>query len=172
MTVEVAIRAAVPADVDAIADVHVAAWQWAYRDLLPADKLAAIDRAVRGAMWSKVLAGESPDSDVWVAEVGGTVVGFVAAGPSRDARAEDDGEIYAIYVREAVVGRGVGRALLTTAVDELRQRGAATVMLWVLAGNERALRFYEGAGWKADGGEKSAPWEGVELHEVRYRVAV
>ena len=172
MTEPSTIRTASPEDAVAIADVHVTAWQWAYRGSLPPEKLATIDLTARAAMWQQVLGGEFPDSDVWVAERDRRVIGFIASGPSRDDDAsEDDGEIYAIYLRESDAGQGIGRALLTTAIDALRERGAATVTLWVLASNDRARHFYERAGFGLDGGEKAAPWEGHELHEVRYRLA-
>jgi ribosomal protein S18 acetylase RimI-like enzyme len=60
-------------------------------------------------------------------------------------------ELYAIYLDQAVVGRGIGRALLAQALADLRRRGYQSAMLWVLATNARARRFYEAAGWRADG---------------------
>jgi RimJ/RimL family protein N-acetyltransferase len=42
-------------------------------------------------------------------------------------------------------------------------------VLWVLPGNRRARRFYEAAGWVADGAERSAEVQGVVVPEVRYR---
>ena len=37
----VTIRAAIPDDARAIAEVHVASWRWAYRDDLPEDTIAS-----------------------------------------------------------------------------------------------------------------------------------
>jgi RimJ/RimL family protein N-acetyltransferase len=42
-------------------------------------------------------------------------------------------------------------------------------VLWVLPGNARARRFYERAGWAADGTEKTSEAFGVSFDEVRYR---
>jgi hypothetical protein len=39
----------------------------------------------------------------------------------------------------------------------------------VLPGNRRARRFYEAAGWVADGAERTAEVFGVVVAEVRYR---
>lgn len=171
------IRPARAEDADQIAATHVEGWQWGYRGQLPDDALANIDAAARLALWRRVLAGETPDADVWVAtrnrdDGRERVVGFVSAGPSRDpGAAEDEGEIYALYLRAEQAGTGAGRALLATALAALRERGAASVVLWVLASNARARRFYERAGFAPDGGEKTAPWQGHELREVRYRAA-
>jgi hypothetical protein len=42
-------------------------------------------------------------------------------------------------------------------------------VLWVLAGNARARRFYEIAGWVADGAERTSEVFGATVSEVRYR---
>jgi hypothetical protein len=42
-------------------------------------------------------------------------------------------------------------------------------VLWVLEGDARARRFYEIAGWVADGTERTSEVFGVTVREVRYR---
>jgi hypothetical protein len=42
-------------------------------------------------------------------------------------------------------------------------------VLWVLPANARARRFYEIAGWVADGSERTMEVLGVVVPEVRYR---
>jgi GNAT superfamily N-acetyltransferase len=69
-------------------------------------------------------------------------------------------------------GTGVGRALMARAVDELRAMGFTEAMLWVLATNPRARRFYEVAGWHLDGGTKHQSWRNAEFDEVRYRISL
>jgi RimJ/RimL family protein N-acetyltransferase len=49
--------------------------------------------------------------------------------------------------------------------------GYATAMLWVLADNPRARRFYEREGWRAEGARVEAV-RGVDVEEVLYRVVV
>jgi ribosomal protein S18 acetylase RimI-like enzyme len=165
------IRLARTDDLEAIASVHVEGWQWGYRGQLPDDKLDAIDREARRALWQRVLAGEFPDTDVFVAEQSDRVVGFVSAGPSRDADAsEDDAEIYALYVSHNAAGSPAGHELLSTAIVALRERGAVAITLWALESNQRARRFYERAGFATDGASKTEPWAGVELREMRYRM--
>src|SRR6478736_903344 len=56
-----------------------------------------------------------------------------------------------IYVDPQHWGQGVGRLLMTAARDRLRGDGAREALLWVFAGNDRARRFYEIDGWRADG---------------------
>jgi GNAT superfamily N-acetyltransferase len=155
-----------------IAELHVRAWQAAYRGLLPDELLDGLSVAAREALWRRKLAIGSR-SHVWVAERGERVIGFVAVGPSRDG---DTGasvaEVYAIYVEPEVVGTGVGRVLFKHAMDFLRGHGYGAAILWVLETNARARRFYEGAGWQPDGAMKTELRQVWELKEVRYRTTL
>jgi ribosomal protein S18 acetylase RimI-like enzyme len=154
-------------DAEAIARIHVRSWQAAYRGLIPDDVLDGLSVQRRTEMWRGWLTGASRLA-VWVAEQeGGRIAGFVSAGPSED---EAVAEIQAIYVEPDRFGRGIGRALLSRAVDELRAGGHAEVVLWVLDGNDRARRLYERTGWRADGGTKVEVMEGVDLSQMRYRL--
>jgi L-amino acid N-acyltransferase YncA len=105
-----------------------------------------------------------------VVEDEGRVVGFAFTGPTRDASADraTTGEVSAIYLEPEVVGRGLGRALMARALDDLRVMGYRRACLWVLAENRVARRFYEAAGFRSDGGEQTEEMDGFVLHEVRY----
>ncbi|MEZ4734027.1 MAG: GNAT family N-acetyltransferase [Caldilineaceae bacterium] len=67
-------------------------------------------------------------------------------------------------------GKGYGAALMTSALQSLQEQGYRIVTLWVLDGNQRAIRFYEAAGFAADGQtqEEILPG-GVTVRELRYR---
>jgi L-amino acid N-acyltransferase YncA len=167
----ITIRPADQDDARIIAEIHVRAWRWAYRGLMPDDLLdgLSVDRREQG--WRQSLSPMGPGNPVWVAERQGRVVGFVAAGPSQDPDATPrTGEVYAIYLEPDVVGTGVGRALFSLATEELRAHGYRTATLWVLDTNERTRRFYEMAGWRPDGETRLEPWGDFELSEVRYRI--
>jgi GNAT superfamily N-acetyltransferase len=156
-----AIRRAVEADAAALAGLHVRAWQWAYRDLLPDAYLDALpqQRAQRADMWRRLLQGGRPDRPVWVAERGGAIAGFCNTAPvqddRRDTAAPDTAELFTLYLEPDVVGTGVGAALMRHALADLRAHGYRTAILWVLDTNTRARRFYERGGWRADGAVKT-----------------
>ena len=167
----VAIRRAAEADTAAVAALHVRAWQWAYRGLLPDAYLDGLTEQIarRENMWRRQLQGAQPDRPVWVAERGGEVIGFCNTSPARDGEAAT-AELQALYLDPEVVGTGVGAALMRHALADLRARGNRAVVLWVLDTNARARRFYEKGGWRADGMEKTETiWE-VPVREVRYRI--
>lgn len=57
------------------------------------------------------------------------------------------GFIAELYVVPAARGTGLGRALIGACEGWSRARGHAVMMIGVLAGNTRAIRTYEGAGY-------------------------
>jgi ribosomal protein S18 acetylase RimI-like enzyme len=163
------IRPATVADVEAIARLHVAAWQVAYRGLLPDDYLGGLDWEERAESRRAQLADQALGVRILVAEDDQAVVGFIAWGPVRDGGGPDGdvAEIYALYVDPRAWGRGHGRALIRQAVADLPPTGE--LVLWVLAANARARAFYERSGFAADGGTAMIEIGGAALPEVRYR---
>jgi len=162
------IRRARPADAAAIADVHVRAWQAAYEHVFGAERLATLDTAQREQRWRRAL--ETGGQAGFVADRDGVVVGWATVGPSRDAATS--GELYGIYVAPEAWGGRAGPALLRAAVDELRTQGYGEAVLWVLADNPRARRFYEREGWTSDGRRRTGEHLGVRTDEIGYRIAL
>lgn len=173
-TSAVVFRRATIADAAAIARAHAEGWHWGYRGLLPDDFLDGLlepaSLAFREAFWLGLLSEQPSALSVWVSEQGDRIVGFCQSGPSRDSDAGPDiAEIGALYLVPEAAGKGIGHQLFTLAVDGLRESGYTRATLWVLDGNARARRFYETAGWRPDGAEKTEPGPGVPLPQVRYR---
>jgi GNAT superfamily N-acetyltransferase len=169
---EPAIRRATSTDAQGIAEVHVLSWQWAYRGIIPDSVLDGLSVDARTAGWRGVIDGfdVARGSEVWVGERDGRVAGFVLFGPTRDEDGSPDtGEVYAIYLIQDAAGSGLGRRLLALATDRLRSVGFNEATLWVVTQNQRARRFYERAGWRADGGTKEDDFDGAILEETRYR---
>ena len=165
------IREARQEDADAIAEIHVRSWQAAYVGLLPEEALAALSIPDRAARWRSWLERPAPGLRVWVEEDDGRIIGFSSTGPSRDPGApRHHAEVFTIYLAPDVVGRGWGRALFAHVIHDLRRQGFRSADLWVLTANDRARRFYEAAGWRSDGEEKTESLHGIEVHEIRYRV--
>lgn len=109
------------------------------------------------------------EARIWVVEDAGVVAGFATTGPSRDEDAgPGTGEVNAIYLAPEAWGRGLGSALLAHAADDLRTRGFAPLVLWVIEANARGRRFYERAGWRPDGARKPIDFDGVMVDEIRY----
>lgn len=154
-------------DAPRIAEIHVRSWQDAYRGLMPQAFLDGLEPAQRLPRWVRAL--EAPDwprgGSLVVAGPDGDLAGFASIGPTRD---EDDdparvGEVRAIYLAPAAWGQGLGRRLMTAALEHLTSAGYAEATLWVLDANDRARRFYAAAGFAADGAAK--PWRPHALRD-------
>jgi ribosomal protein S18 acetylase RimI-like enzyme len=153
------IRPGTAADAEGVARVQVETWQAAYAHALPSEQLQALslEEAVeRHRRWPPTF----------VAEEGDQIAGFVSVGSSRDRGSE--GELFAIYVHPEHWGTGVGRTLIEAGEEELRRLGHEEAILWVLDDNPRARRFYELAGWSADGTAREIQIFGFDVSEVRY----
>lgn len=146
------VREATPADASAIAAIRVAGWRTAYAGLIEQAVLDALDPVAEAVRRRDEWAARPPPV---VAEVDGRVVGFVLTGAYRAAIEQpahwphepDAGEVAALYVDPTRQGSGVGRALMTRALADLRAAGHPVARLWVLTGNDRARRFYAAAGF-------------------------
>lgn len=159
----VLIRPTTVEDAEALTDLHLDAWEEAYTGLIPADVLAArrADRDVRVERWREIVAGGENLQRVAVDERG-RLLGFATVGAGRDEPEPGlpQRELMALYVRAEVYGAGVGHALLAAAL------GPDPAYLWVLDGNDRAIRFYQRQGFAFDGRTKTEP-VGVEHRMVR-----
>lgn len=166
----IGIRWATVEDAGAIAQVHVSAWRAAYRGIVPAARLAALDvERIRLRTLGRLGSGER----ILVAVAGGEVIGFASLGAGRD---EDSvpgrtGEVYALYLAPEHWHRGIGARLLQRALEELAALGYGEAVLWVLAANAPARRFYEAMGFTLDGTAKGIEI-GTPLEEIRYRRAL
>ena len=126
--------------------VHCKAWQEAYVGLVDQAFLDA-----RSVETSEMYALRAFMDGVpsLIAKDGDRVVGFADYGPYRGEDLPDAGEVYAIYILKDYYDRGVGYALMSKALEALKD--CSRVVVWVLEGNERAIRFYEKVGFRFDG---------------------
>ncbi len=167
------VRSAAPDDAQALAEIHVRAWQAGYRGLLPDSLLDSLSAAERLPRWQERLAGQRERT--LAAELDGNVAGWLVIGPQRDRDLDPQrvAEIYAIYVHPDYWRHGCGAALMAQAREALDAQGFAEASLWVLRQNLRAIRFYEAQGFRPDGASKiEHNRDGVAFDEVRYRCAL
>ena len=160
------VRAAGGDDFIAAARVRARSWRVAYEGLVPRSYLDAMADESSIRAWAQ-RASTSGVSRHHVAVLDSVVVGFTGVGQrTRHRRSQDVGEVFAMYADPSVWGVGVGRALMQAALGDLRAHDYRHACLWVLAGNARAITFYEGAGFAATG-ERATSSAG-DLPELRY----
>lgn len=142
------IRTATASDAEALAHVHDAAWQLAYRGIIPAMHLERMVQK-RGASWWAGAANRSRGG-ILVLDVGRTVAGYATIGQARAGRYHIggpwDGEIYELYIAPDYQGLGFGSRLFRRAREKLSQTGRARTVVWALADNDPAIAFYRRRG--------------------------
>ena len=149
---EAKVRAVRNTDAGGCAQVYLRAREFA----LPTVPTVHPPREVRRWMADDVVGR----TDMWVAEVDGTIVGLMVL----DRHRNDTGWIEQLYLDPAWMGRGLGDQFVQLA----KQRIAGGLQLWTFQVNEPAHRFYERHGFVAEeltegaGNEERAP-------DVRYR---
>lgn len=156
-----------PADAEAIARVHVAAWRETYRGLISTAYLDSMSEAALARRWAAALLRPHRGELVLAAASRSGVVGYCSAGPSR-LGGETDAEVATLYLLRAAQGAGLGRALLESAARALAAEGFSSLMISVLQENRRARAFYEHMGGLADP-PRPEPGPGGVLNEVAYR---
>jgi ribosomal protein S18 acetylase RimI-like enzyme len=95
---------------------------------------------------------ESPPQAHLVAEINGTVVGYIRLRPASPLpeNAHVIG-VFGLAVAPDARHRGVGTALLTAAEQHARARGARKLSMRVLSTNPDAIRLYTGLGFEREG---------------------
>jgi ribosomal protein S18 acetylase RimI-like enzyme len=165
-------RPATLRDAKAIAEIHVNAWDRAYKGILPDEYLRSMSVEKRQAFWREAI--EYSEPQVVVATDADKVIGFIGFDRSRDAGTPPTtGEIWAAYVNQSHWDKGVGLALWDAAREGLQEEGCTKVTLWVPLANERAMRFFELAGFKRElPSAKTVPLGGVKIEEIRLKRSV
>jgi L-amino acid N-acyltransferase YncA/DNA-binding transcriptional ArsR family regulator len=84
----------------------------------------------------------------WVAELGGTVVGWSAVGPVSSRSCYAGVGESSVYVTEEARGRGVGKSLLHRQVTEADARGLWTLQTSVFPENRASIALHHSAGYQ------------------------
>ncbi len=161
------LRPAEPGDASAVARVHVRSWQVAYRGLMSQDYLDQLRSEDRAAIYDFATADPAKPHTI-VAVKDDSILGFATTMPARDKDVAGYGELAALYVDPDHWGRGIGVALVQAARAHLIKAGFRKAMLWVLAGNTRADRFYQTDQWLPDGTRRTESLWGISVDELRY----
>ena len=140
------VRAAGPADLEAISEVAEAAWGAAHEPIVgPGAVESFLEEHYDRDSFEPYLSADRPLLAVAEDEPRG-VVGFVSASPDDDSAERFN--LGRLYVHPDRWGEGFGRRLLAHAESAIAERGGERVSLGVMAENDRAVGFYESAGYE------------------------
>ncbi|MEU6205276.1 GNAT family N-acetyltransferase [Micromonospora musae] len=163
----VTLRPATTDDLMAVGALHRRSRVAAYSSFLPAEALAEPTAEAMGSYWTERWSWERHDHRMTVAERDGELVGFTHLGPD-DEGDPATGLLNAIHLDPAERGRGTGRELMIDALAGMRERGWRRAVLWVLAENASARRFYERGGWSLTGVEREELIGSAITPQLRY----
>jgi GNAT superfamily N-acetyltransferase len=162
------IRLADPSDAAAIARLHAASWQTAYRGILRDDFLSGPVLSNRRELWDARFAQPSAaDQIVLVDDCAGEIQGFACA--FLDADPDWGTLLDNLHVIPNLKGKGLGRRLLSEVARRVLLRASASRLhLWAYEQNLGARRFYERLGGKITARVTEPAPDGSEVNAVRY----
>ncbi|ROT32929.1 GNAT family N-acetyltransferase [Micromonospora sp. HM5-17] len=111
-----------------------------------------VHEEIDAAYWAGFEAVDAdPRNELVVAERDGELVGTMQLTfiPSLSRRGAERLQIEAVRVRSDLRGRGIGRRMITWAVDQARERGCGLVQLTTDKRRADAHRFYASLGFQA-----------------------
>jgi len=170
----VTIRNAQQGDALRIAQIHVAAWQKGYSNLMNADFLKSLSIEDMLVSWTKALE-ERGKGRYLVIELNSNIMGFAVYGPSRDddLSEKSDGELVALNIHPTEWRNGLGKKLLTSVCEDLASECYKSVNLWVISGNYPAIDLYKTAGFTYSGISKiDIKHTGYPIEEHRYELCI
>lgn len=108
---------------------------------------------------------------VFVAEDGGSVIGFASVSPYRDRPAWAPTVEAGVYVMQGLTGSGVGPKLLSAIIEAARGAGHHVMVSQIVADNRASLVMCERAGFERVGcmrevGFKAGRWLDVEIVQL------
>ena len=148
-TPELNIRWGKPEDAGALARLRARSWRNAYTGILPHKALQTIITRFDVDYWRRLL---GPANHILVMTFDGQPIGYASIGANVLSRYRDDfapwrGEITELYLDPDYQGLGFGSQLFQAAREHLKILGYAPgLLVWALADNEIACRFYQRRG--------------------------
>ena len=152
---QVSIRQADEDDLEAIAEVFLAAWRTSYREVLPSQLVDGMDATRARRLWRPSVAPDAERTVRVALDANGSIVGVVAWG--RDPDDPTAGHVYSLYVHPVAQGHRIGARLLDEAVTSLATAGLQQATLWVFEANASARAFYARCGWQPTHGRRVEP---------------
>jgi ribosomal protein S18 acetylase RimI-like enzyme len=165
--IPVTIRAATVDDAVAIARVRVESWRTTYRGMVPQAYLDGMSVEASATLWDKVLAAADHRTHTFVAEDPEGIVGFASGVLLAEPKQGFGAELAAAYLRPTYQRNGLGTRLTGVVANALAQAGATDMLVWVIAANTAARKFYAALGAELIV-EQPFQWDGMDLVEAGY----
>jgi ribosomal protein S18 acetylase RimI-like enzyme len=157
----VIVREATESDLPSVAHIKVESWRDTYTGLVPPDTLARFLDEPSQLDYVRAAAARPGTLILVAVEDRGDVIGFSLTYTDR----QPDPWLESLHVLAAHRSNGAGATLMRATASRLAALGHRTMQLGVVAGNDRAMRFYERLGAQRTGREP-ATWAPAVQHEI------
>ncbi|KPL60987.1 GNAT family N-acetyltransferase [Rossellomorea vietnamensis] len=127
-------------DINQVQTVAKTSWNSTYEGIIP---LEIQERFLNTAYNDEMMIKRLNGSSLYVAEIGGKIVGFANFSPVRE---NGEVELGAIYLLPEYQGKGIGTALLQEGIKNVN--GAKSVNISVEKENKSGTNFYHAKGFK------------------------
>ena len=130
-------------DAENLADIFPRAWRHTYCGIIPNSHLQLMADRRGTDWWRRAIRSQR---GLAMLEVNDSVVGYALYG-STHIENRVRGEIFELYIEPDHQGLGFGELLFEFCRHRLDLRSLRGLIIWALAGNERAIDFY----WRRGG---------------------
>lgn len=118
---DITVREANTRDAKAILDINISSWKETYKNIFPSeflDNLCSTEEEYNTALNNV----KENIKDHIVAKYNNKVVGFIKLGQSKKEVYSECGEIYALYVDNEYIKKGIGKMLFNSAKSQLKEK--------------------------------------------------
>ena len=141
------IRKARNGDEKTLAYIQTESWKSAFANIISADDLKKYTDIVKAeSMYKNVL--KSGYAEISVLEIDGKPHCIAAWSKARNPEFSDSAELICIHSLCDNWGKGYGTMMINHILDDIKNSGYNSVVLWVFEKNTRARSFYEKHGFE------------------------
>ena len=143
----ISIRKAKLGDEKILAYIQAESWKSAFANIISAEDMEKCTAIVKTeAMYENVL--KSSYAEISILEIDSKPHCIAAWSKARNPQFSDCAELICIHSLSENWGKGYGSMMMNHIIDEIKNSGYNSVLLWVFEKNTRARRFYEKHGFE------------------------
>ena len=161
------IRLAIPSDAPDIAEILMRSWEVAYGNIIPADFIRKRN-SMRMEQFKQAITEEN--NTYYIIQTDGKTVGYmrVVNTLNDDGSESEVSDLEQIYLHPDYYRQGIGTQAMNFAYSVALSSRKTVMIVWVLAENTAAIKFYKKCGFVADGERKKREY-GKVLEIIRMR---
>ena len=164
------LRLAHSSDLPDIANLFLQCWTISYVEVLSQETREAMTLESAIELWEKALTTNLERKTVLAIENDELIGVFrVGSDPKNALR----GHLFSLYISPDCSGKGFGKRLLESAIEEIKSEGFSEMTLWVFNENKIAKSLYTKYGFVTTGDNRTTPeWNALEIEMLNPQITV